>query len=120
MSRKRSRRADRRERRTASGPVQTRDQARRLFTPTDILDEEQLDAVHEASLAILRDTGVHFLGAHARRFLAAQHGTTVDEVTGIVRFDPGVVEAAIDTAPASFRLHARNPERSVTVGDGRP
>ena len=41
---------------------------------------------------------------------------SVDRSTRRVRLDPAHVEALIATAPATFELHARNPERSIAFG----
>ena len=55
------------------------------------------------------------LSADARtRYKAA--GFTVDDTTEMVRFDRQGIEQAIATAPPSFPLHARNPERNLVIG----
>ena len=40
----------------------------------------------------------------------------VDRERRNVRLDDGLVEASVALAPAEFVLHARNPERNVTLG----
>lgn len=93
-------------------------QHERIFAPITIIDDAQVEAIHQASLEILRDTGVHFMGAKARAFLAGRPGVSVDAETQVVRFDPAMVEEAIASAPRSFKIHARNPARSLAF-DGR-
>ena len=92
-------------------------QPRRTFAPIELLSAEQLEAVHRASLKILRDTGLEFFSDATRAFLGGQPGVTVDEDTRVVRFDPEMVEEAIGTIPSRFRLHARNPDRHVDIGE---
>ncbi len=90
----------------------------RRFAPMDLVSRDEIEAIHHASLAVLRDTGVHFMSPRARAFLAGQDGVQVDRETEIVRFDPGLVEATIESTPRSFTIHARNPAHSVKVGGG--
>jgi trimethylamine--corrinoid protein Co-methyltransferase len=106
----------RRARRAAAGIEQL--PFRRLenpFRPLEVLSEDQVEAIHEASLRILAEVGVEVLGDRAVERLAGA-GADVDRETRRVRLDPGLVEERIATAPAEFTLRARNPERDVTLG----
>jgi trimethylamine--corrinoid protein Co-methyltransferase len=85
------------------------------FTPLEVLSADHVEDVHRASLRILAEVGVEVLGDRAIDRLAAA-GATVDRETRRVRLDPGLVEERIATAPATFTLHARNPERNVVLG----
>ena len=85
------------------------------FPPQELLSQEQLDTIHEASLKILKDIGMEFMSADARDRLR-KVGADVNEDTHMVRFDPAMVEESIQTAPSMFTLHARNPEKNVKVG----
>ena len=85
----------------------------------DLLSADAIDSIHQASLAILRDTGVHFMSPRARAFLAAKSGVTVDQETQIVRFDPDLVETTIESTPKAFVIHARNPDHSIKIGGKR-
>ena len=91
--------------------------AERQFAAADILSPEQIEELHRATLEIMRRTGLHFMGRRARLFLARQPGIEVDEASGIVRFDPDMVEETIATAPRGFRIHARNPAHDLIVDD---
>ncbi|MHC8508382.1 MAG: trimethylamine methyltransferase family protein [Rhodospirillales bacterium] len=86
-----------------------------LQPPMELLSADQVEAIHRASLALLRDLGVEFMSAEARGVLA-RAGADVDDASGIVRFDPAMIEDAVAKAPSSFTLHARNPARSLPVG----
>jgi trimethylamine--corrinoid protein Co-methyltransferase len=106
----------RRARRAAAGIEQL--PFRRLdnpFRPVEVLNEDQVEAVHTASLRILAEVGVEVLGDRAIDRLAAA-GADVDRATHRVRLDPGLVEERIASAPAEFTLRARNPGRDVTLG----
>jgi trimethylamine--corrinoid protein Co-methyltransferase len=106
----------RRPRRAAPGLVQL--PPRRLvnpFPPATVLAGDQVEAIHRASLEILRDTGIELLGdAAIDRFRAA--GASVDRDTRRVRLEPAQVEELVAMAPSSFTLHARNPTWDLEVG----
>ena len=86
-----------------------------MSEPTAPLNDDQLDAIHHASLRVLRDTGIDMLHPEARRLLAAV-GARVDGER--VRFDPDMVTETIATIPSAFTLHGLLPERDVRIGDG--
>ncbi len=85
------------------------------FRPVEILSADQVEAIHRASLRILREIGFEVLGDRALDAFAAA-GATVDRGRRSVRLDDGLVEELVAQAPAEFRLHARNPERDVVLG----
>jgi trimethylamine--corrinoid protein Co-methyltransferase len=89
---------------------------RNPYSPFELLSADQIEAIHHASLRVLAEIGLNFLLDEARLILKAA-GCAVDANGTRVRFDPAWIEAQIATAPAAFTLHARNPERSVHVGD---
>lgn len=106
----------RRPRRTAGGVPQL--PPRRLvnpFPPLEVLSADHVEAIHQASLTILRDTGLEVLGDRAIDLLR-DAGASVDRDTRRVRLDPDLTEALIATAPPTFELHARNPAWNVTIG----
>ena len=86
------------------------------YPPFEILSADQIEAIHHASLRVLAEIGMNFLLDEARAILKAA-GCAVEPAGTRVRFDPAWIEAQIATAPAAFTLHARNPERSVHIGD---
>ena len=79
----------------------------------DLVDDEQLDIIHHASMQILSEIGIAFLEEEAQAILR-QHGV---EVRGdIAYFDPALVEEYVAKAPSQFTQLARNPERNVVIG----
>ncbi len=83
--------------------------------PVAVLEEEQVEAIHETSLRVLEEVGMDFLHPEALEILAAA-GAEVESGTNRVRFERGLVEQAVARAPSRFTLHARNPERDVAFG----
>ncbi len=85
------------------------------FRPVEILSEDQIETIHRASLRILAEIGMEVLGDRAID-LFRRAGAEVDRGSQRVRLDPGLVEETIRTAPSAFRVHARNPARSIDIG----
>lgn len=76
-----------------------------------------VERIHDASMTILADIGINVDHEEARRLLD-EAGCTIED--DIVTFPPGLVEEAVETAPASFTLHGRGDDTAVEVGgDGR-
>ena len=89
------------------------EQPRMRFDPIRAVSDDELEAIHQASLRVLRETGIDFLDDTARRQLA-EAGADVDGDR--VRFDPDLVAHLISTAPAQFTLHGRDPTRDLVLG----
>lgn len=85
------------------------------YAPLEILSADQIEAIHHASLEVLRDTGIKFLSARAREIFASIGGE-VDESDEMVKLDPALVEQMVSYAPESFTIKARNPLRSIEMG----
>ena len=90
---------------------------RNPYPPFEILSADQIESIHQASLRVLAEIGMNFLLEDARQILkdAGCDGRSGGHA-GALR--PGLDRGA-DRARhrAAFTLHARNPERSVHVGD---
>ena len=82
-----------------------------------VLSAEQEELIDEQAMRILEEIGTDVLHEDARARLAAA-GLRVDGER--VRWDRGFVREQVAKAPATFTLHARNPERSVEIGVGTP
>ncbi|MGB4827086.1 MAG: trimethylamine methyltransferase family protein [Paracoccaceae bacterium] len=90
-------------------------EVRNPFAPMRIISEDQVEMIHQTSLTILRDIGLKVDSKLARDLLAAA-GADVDHSNNRVRFDPAMVEEMLKGIPSEFTIHARNPDKTVTVG----
>jgi len=97
------------------GAAQPMGQPQSPFAPLDLISRDELESIHQAALAVLKEIGLDFLHDEARAMLKAA-GADVDPTSRRVRFDPDLVEAHIGLAPKAFKLHARNPARDVLIG----
>jgi len=89
---------------------------RNSMRPLELLSRDQLMAIHEASLELLEETGIEFMGSAARqKFRAA--GADVNDATGLVKIPRELVKATLKTAPSSFVLTPRNPARAIHAGE---
>jgi len=114
-----TRRSRRRESGKIKKPIGCQPPGKQLVNPhppTELLSADQIEAIHQTSLTILRDKGIDFLLPEARKLLQ-QAGAMVESDTDRVRFDPEMVELYLKMPPSQFKIHARNPERSFTLGD---
>ena len=108
----------REELRGGAGPSLPRMPWRKLrnpLPPIEVLSDDQVEAIHRASLKVLAESGIKVTDEMARGLYKAI-GAEVDEAEQMVRFDPALVEAQVALAPAETTITARNPERSITVG----
>lgn len=83
----------------------------------EFLSPADLELIHDTSMKLLADVGVEFPDDEAIAVFE-KHGFKTDGHR--VVFSEEQVMSALETAPAQFTLHARNPDRNVTVGDGEP
>jgi len=79
-----------------------------------VLSEEQVYDIRQAALDILWNTGV-LVKAPAARALLRQAGAWIDEQTMLCRIPGYIIEEALNRAPSSFTLYARNPAHNVHV-----
>jgi len=101
----------------AAAPAVAAPQPRSGFAPVELISRDELEAIHRAGLTVLQEIGIDILHEEAKAILK-NAGADVDPASNRVRFDPELVESQIGLAPRSFTLHARNPARSVVIGDG--
>ena len=79
-----------------------------------LLPEAALAAIENQADWILDTIGIEFRGDQAALDLFAAAGATVEGER--VRFAPGLARRLCATAPAEFKLHARDPANTVTLG----
>lgn len=85
------------------------------ITRTEILTAEALEDIHDASLTVLEEIGMDIILPEARERMKAA-GADVTPGSERVRFDRGLIEELIASAPSTFTMHARNPARNVRIG----
>jgi trimethylamine---corrinoid protein Co-methyltransferase len=83
----------------------------------ELLTQEQVERVHEASLEILEEVGLKVRYEPAREVFA-KHGCSVDGER--VKFPREVVEKYRKLAPPKFTFHARDPKFDKTIPDDSP
>ena len=81
--------------------------------PTEPIDEEGVQAIHDGAMRILEEIGIEFLNEEAQE-LFREAGCTVDGTN--VRMDRDWVMEMVGRAPSSFTITPRNLDRTVTVG----
>ena len=87
----------------------------RQFDPVNLVSPESIERIHDASLKVLRDTGINVLHDEARAIMK-KAGADVAEGETRVHFDPDLIMQSIATVPPQFTLHARNPEHNLRIG----
>ncbi len=79
----------------------------------DLLDADKIERIHEASLQILKRTGVEFHSEEAIGIFR-QAGARIEGDRVFIEED--LVLHALSSAPAAYTLRARSPRNSVTIG----
>ena len=87
----------------------------RSLAPVEVLSDDQIEAIHDASMRLLESTGMRVLHPPARK-LFADAGAMVDHDSQMVRFDREMIGEHIAKAPDRFTLRARNPIKDLVVG----
>ena len=90
-------------------------QPRNPYPPLEILSEDQVEAIHATSMRILEELGIELMSSRARQMFKSA-GAAVDESTGTVRMDRGLVADLLALAPSSFTITGRNPEKRLIFG----
>ena len=80
----------------------------------DIMAEENLVRIENTADRILAEIGIEFRDDPVALDHWKRAGASVDGV--LVKFEPGMLREILKTAPVEFTQHARNPERSVSIG----
>lgn len=88
---------------------------RNPYRPMEIVSKDQLEAIHQASLQILRDIGLKVESETALNLLTDMRAE-VDKDTKRVRFDPSLIEEILVCLPEKFTIYARNPEKTIEMG----
>ncbi|HKY95112.1 MAG TPA: trimethylamine methyltransferase family protein [Kiloniellales bacterium] len=85
------------------------------YKPIEVLSEDQIEAIHNASLRILEDIGMEFLHVEALEILK-RAGAKVTPGSNMVKLDRGLILEQLKTVKPTIRFHARNPAHDLTMG----
>ncbi len=88
---------------------------RNPYRPFEIVSADQIEALHRASLRVLKDIGMKVTDGRAQDLLD-KVGADVNRDTQLVRFDEDVIDEALSGLPGEFTVHARDPQKTLTVG----
>ncbi len=83
--------------------------------PTEPLDEEGVQAIHNGAMRILEEIGIEFLNPEALSILR-EAGCIIDGDN--VRMGRDWVMEMVAKAPSQFDITPRNPDRKITIGGG--
>jgi len=87
------------------------------FNLIEVLTPEEIKQIHQYSMKVLENIGIQFNAAAAIEIFK-KHGFKVENNTVFMQ-EKQVLEA-IKSVPSKFTLHARNHDRTVTIGGGNP
>ena len=90
-----------------------------MSTFAELLTQEQVERIHEASLEILENVGLLVRNEKARTIFA-KHGCMVDAETHIVKFPRKVVEEFRAMMPPTFTFRGRDPHFDRTLPEQGP
>jgi len=82
-----------------------------------LLSADERHAIHDTSLAILRDVGVRVLNDQVLESLAAA-GARVDRPSRLARFDEDIVVKAVESVTKQYVIHGRDGEHVARYGYG--
>ena len=108
-----------RDARTAKRRTRTRSwlpELERRIPWVDLLSDDQVEVIHDASMDVVEEVGVEFRCDDALA-LWRDAGAAVDGAR--VRLDREHLMALVGTAPSSYTMVARAPTHTVTVGNGK-
>ncbi|MCP4329925.1 MAG: trimethylamine methyltransferase family protein [Alphaproteobacteria bacterium] len=119
-----ARRGRRRRNRTEAGGKMSRSadlvnlnyvRVRNPYRPIEQFSADQIEAIHEASLTVLREIGIRVLSDEALAIFKGA-GAAVDPSSQRVRFDDEMVLEAVAKASPTVKVRARNALRDMEVG----
>jgi trimethylamine---corrinoid protein Co-methyltransferase len=85
-----------------------------MYDRMQTLTQAQMQLIHDSAMEILGGTGVAFNETEALEIFKA-NDFKIEGKT--VFFNERQVRAALETAPSKFTITARNPEKSVVIGE---
>ena len=80
-----------------------------------IFSDHDINAIHEASLGVLSDTGVFFENDEALEILYSI-GCQVDQKSKVAKIPPHLAEEAVDSIPSNITLGGRDSKNDHVMG----
>ncbi len=80
----------------------------------EILSQEQIEQIHQASLQIIERTGVRFPSDWALD-IWEEHGAEVGRETQVIKASPDLIEEALKRCPPEYPLAARDPQQDLPL-----
>lgn len=84
----------------------------------NIFSQDELYAIHYATLDVLKNTGIKILNKEAQDIYDGG-GAIVDRESNMVKIPPHLVEEAIRSAPSTVLLAGRNPKNDMVLEANR-
>jgi trimethylamine--corrinoid protein Co-methyltransferase len=88
-----------------------------MLSQLTVLSSSAIAAIHEATLALLRDVGIHFPDPETLDVLA-QAGADVNRASQVVRMPLRLVQEALNRCGRRYTLYGRDTARSAGFGTG--
>ena len=83
----------------------------------ELLSKDEIQAIHETSLKILKEVGVVVTSPEILDYMA-NAGAIIDKEKRTARFDENLVMWALESTGKKYILHGRNPDRVARYGYG--
>ena len=83
--------------------------------PLELASEEQIEAIHKASMRVLSELGIRVMGPRVMDLFETA-GAIVDRSDSTIRIDESLIGEALKTVPPTFTLTSRNPAKRLTIG----
>jgi len=81
----------------------------------NVFSQGDLEQIHRATLDVLWNVGIQVKSLQARDIFG-DNGCVVNEENDVVKIPPHLVEDAIQSAPATYRAHAIDPQNDYVAG----
>ena len=92
-------------------------QLKHPFEPQRVFSDDAIGRMHHNALRVLEELGIKMLHPEARSIFKSA-GATVDDSTEMVFIGREIIEAALSTAPRSFRMRAASAEKEQIYEQG--